>query len=280
MSQVFLSILGLALFTWVAKYFFVLYYYRKKKQDINKLESRVAVLRMLLKAKLKRKGSQMQDQYKNDKEFMASMMSKLELVTTFNFNRSSDYEDVLDILGSISDAIDLHTVQKNPTLYFTQEQKIALDRENLLKSAGVVVSRKNEKGDSKSAEEIESKTKSEVNVQVPDYDRWAQLLKYDKGNIYIIKEIIETTNELKTKIELYNSEQENKELHLNPPELIEVNNFEGLRAIVNRDLEQNKTDKAAKKQKRQKQDDDLLLGADASSSDTKATNSGNGQGAA
>lgn len=261
MSQIFLSILGLALFTWVAKYFFVLYYYRKRKEDINKLEARTAVLRMLLKAKLKRKGSQMQDQYKDEKEFLSSIISKLDLLTTFNFNRTSDYEDVLDILTSISEAIDHHTVVKNPAIYLAQQQKIAQDREALLKGAGVEVAKKDEHGESKSADEIESKTKSEVNMQVPKYDRWTQLLKYDKGNLYIVKEIVETTEDLKQKIDTYNLEQNEKELQLRAPELIEVDGFEGLRAIVDRDQEQTKAGKAAKKQNKQKslqQDPDLL----------------------
>lgn len=278
MSQVFLSILGLALFTWVAKYFFVLYYYRKRKEEINKLEARVAVLRMLLKAKLKRKGSQMQDQYKDEKEFMASIVSKLDLLTTFNFNRTTDYEDVIEILNSVSEALDVHTVQKNPTLYMAQQQKIALDRENLLKSAGVEVARKDANGDSKSADEIESKTKSEVNAQVPQYDRWTQLLKYDKGNLYIIKEIIESTNDLKIKIDLYNSEQDNKELLIRAPETIELDGFEGLKAIVDRDLENAKAGKAAKKNKKQKTDADLM--ALDSVNDPLPSNSGDGQSAA
>ena len=258
MSQIFLSILGLALFTWVAKYFFILYYYRKKKEDINKLEARVAVLRMLLKAKLKRKGSQMQDQYKEEKEFLSSIMSKLDLLTTFNFNRTTDYEDVLEILTSVSEAIDMHTVQKNPALYMAQQEKIAKDREDVLAQSGEQVERKDENGDAKSADEIESKKKSVINVQIPQYDRWTQLLKYDKGNLYIIKEIIETTNDLKIKIELYNSEQENKELQLRPPEHIDLDGFEGLKSIVDRDLEQAKAGKAAKKQKKQKHDEDLM----------------------
>lgn len=273
MSQIFLSILGLALFTWVAKYFFILYYYRKKKEDINKLEARVAVLRMLLKAKLKRKGSQMQEQYKNEKEFLASIISKLDLLSTFNFSRNTDYEEVLEILTSISEAIDHHTVLKNPEIYLAQQHKIAQDRENLLKSAGVEISRRDENGDSKSADEIESKTKSEVNAQVPQYDRWTQLLKYDKGNLYIIKDIIETNNELKIKIELYNSEQENKELHLRPPEAIELDSFEGLKEIVDRDQEATRAGKAAKKQKKQQQDEELM-GDHGATKSVSSSNSG------
>lgn len=275
MSQIFLSILGLALFTWAAKYFFVLYYYRRKKEEINKLEARTAVLRMLLKAKLKRKGSQMQDQYKDEKEFLASMMSKLDLLTTFNFSRSSDFNDVLNILASISEAVDVHTVQKNPAVYMAQQEKISQEREKILKASGIEVARTDDKGAAKSAIEIESKKKSEANLHMPQYDRWSQLLKYDKGNLYIMKEIVETTADLKVKIELYNSEQDNKELHLRVPELIEIEGFEGLRSIVNHDQEQAKIGKEAKKAKKQKNLQDPELAEIEAATSGKAPGSGN-----
>lgn len=257
MSQIFISILGLALFTWVAKYFFVLYYYRRKKEDINRLEARTAVLRMLLKAKLKRKGSQIQDQYKEDKEFLGSVMSKLDLLTTFNFNRTSDYNEVIDILRSISEAIDMLTVKKNPAIYMAQQEKVTKDRESLLKMSGVVVAKKDEQGQQKTPDEIESKTKAALNSHVPQYDRWSQLLKYDKGNLYIIKEIVETTEDLKKKVDDYNFEQDNKELHLRSPELIEIDGFEGLKAIVDLDLETSKASKEARKNRKLKAHQDM-----------------------
>lgn len=281
MSQVFLSILGLALFTWVAKYLFVLYYYRKKRQEITKLEARTAVLRMLLKAKLKRKGSQMQDQYKDEKEFLASIISKLDLLTTFNFNRSSDYEDVLDILTSISELVDAHTVKNNPAIYLIQQQKISQDRENLLISSGVVVEKKDENGDAKSADEIASKTKEVVNSQVPEFDRWTQLLKYDKGNLYIIKEMVEATKDLKNKIEDYNIEQGNKELQMRAPELIEINGFDGLQSIVDSDQAKAKADKSSKSSKKHKKQKPAAdVSAEIASDDPSSLDPDNGQGAA
>ena len=252
MSQIFLTILGLALFTWVAKYFFVLYHYRRKKENINKLEARVAVLRMLLKAKLKRKGSQMQEQYKDEKEFLGSVISKLELLGTFSFNRSSDYTEAISLLTTISEATDMHTVQKTPAFYMAHQQKLAKDKESLLKISGVEVEEKDEQGNQKPPDEIASKQKAALNAQFPEYDRWAQLLKYDKGNLYIIKEIIETTEELKEKIDLYNIEQDNKELQIRPPELISIDGFEGLRTIVDLDQKKSKLNKEENKAKRKK----------------------------
>ena len=104
--ELFISVLGLVLSFWAVKYFYFLWYYGKKKEQINKLEARVAVLRMLLKTKLKRKGSSLQEQYKEDKAFLDKIQSKLELLVTYNFQRNSDYAETVGILMSISELID------------------------------------------------------------------------------------------------------------------------------------------------------------------------------
>lgn len=251
MSQLFLVIALLALITWGGKYFYMLYYHRRRKEDINKLEARTAVLRMLLKAKLKRKGSQVQDQYKEEPDFLATIASKLELLTTYNFNRSTDFEDVVGILSAISEALDLHTVQKNPAYYMAQQAHIQEERESILKDGMQAAAKTDAKGDAKSANETQSKQKNEVNTKMPDYDRWAQLLKYDKGNLYIIKEIVDTTEDLKKRVEAYNSEQEKKDLHVRVPDLITINGFDGLKAIISRDREKALATKEENKQRRQ-----------------------------
>lgn len=263
MSQIFLSILGLALITWVGKYLFVLYYYRRKKEEINRLEARTAVLRMLLKAKLKRKGSQMQEQYKDDKEFLGSIISKLELLTTFNFHRSSDYDDVLNILTSISEAIDMQTVKENPALYTAHHVHAAKAREDVLKN-----------DIDQAAANADNSHK--YNDHRGELDRWSQLLKYDKGNLYIVKELVEATEELKVKVELYNLEQENKGLKLQVPSLIVIDSFEGLRALVNRDQEKVKAGKEAKKLNNQ----DPELAEIEAAKKAKPSNDGGGQNAA
>lgn len=260
MSQIFLSILGLALLIWVAKYLFVLYYYRRKKEEINRLEARTAVLRMLLKAKLKRKGSQMQEQYKDNKEFLTAITSKLELLTTFNFHRSSDYDDALDILTSISEAIDIQTVKENPALYTTQHA-------HAVKADQAAAAVSNEKS-------------LNHNDHRSQLDRWSQLLKYDKGNLYIVKELVETTQDLKAKVEIYNVEQENKELQLRVPELIVIDGFEGLRAIVNRDQEKVKAGKEAKKLNKQKVSEDPELAEIEAATKAKPSSNGGDQNAA
>lgn len=213
MSQLFLSILALAFVTWGGKYFFMLYYIGKKKEEINKLQARTAVLRMLLKAKLKRKAAQMQEQYKDDKDFLQSITAKLDLLVTFNFMRSSDFEEVLRILTSISEAVDSFTAKKNPT-------------------------------------ETQTNLNVESDKPTPEFNRWTQLFKYDKGNLYIIKEMVETSLDLRKLVEAFNLEQEKKEHQMLMPDILNIEGFEALREIVHRDQEKLKALKENKKQKK------------------------------
>ena len=66
------------------------------------------------------------------------------------------------------------------------------------------------------------------------------MLKYDKGNLYIIKEVVETVAKLKDKIEDYNRERSEKEHKLRPVEVIDLPGFEDLKTIVDSEFQKNK----------------------------------------
>ena len=206
--ELFISVLGLVLSFWAVKYFYFLWYYGKKKEQINKLEARVAVLRMLLKTKLKRKGSSLQEQYKEDKAFLDKIQSKLELLVTYNFQRNSDYAETVGILMSISELIDQQIRTKTPEIAKAAAEK----NEILLKEF----------------------------THLSHAAKWIQLLKYDKGNLYIIKEVVETVAKLKDKIEDYNRERSEKEHKLRPVEVIDLPGFEDLKTIVDSEFQKNK----------------------------------------
>lgn len=205
--ELFISVLALVLTFWAIKHFYFLWYYGKKKEQINRLEARVAVLRMLLKTKLKRKGSALQDQYKDDKAFLDKIQSKLELLVTYNFQRNSDYSEVIEILSSISEMIDQQIHIKTPEI----GKAATVQSEKLIKDFS----------------------------HLPQASKWIQLLKYDKGNLFIIKEIVETVFKLKNKIEDYNRERQNREYKLRSVELIEIAAFDDLKVIVDSEFHKN-----------------------------------------
>ena len=220
------------MFLWVSKYFFILWYYRRQKEMNNKMEARIAVLRMLLKTKLKRKGSQMMDQYKNDKEFLTRISSKLEMLVTYNLSRPSDYGDLVDILVSIVEQVDEYEMKKAPTVYLTMIKNMNEQRDALMRlsvESADDIKKVQAPGDSS------NKSVTEIPKFEAHFDKWLNLLKYDKGNMYIIKEIVESNQHLIERIDIYNSEQENKELHIKKPQEIHLHGFENLKKIVDLD---------------------------------------------
>ncbi len=243
-SQYFSILLSLIMFLWVSKYFYVLWYYRRQKENIHKMEARIAVLRMLLKTKLKRKGSRMMDQYKNDKEFLTRVVTKLEMLVTYNLSRPSDYEDLIDILVSIAEQVDDYEMKKSPTVYLTMVKHMNERRDDLMRlsveSADEFKRPQYKNKTDAIAEEAQAKVVNEAPKFDPHFDKWLNLLKYDKGNMYIIKEIIESNLYLIQRIDLYNSEQENKELHIKKPVEIHLNGFEYLKKIVDLDLQKSR----------------------------------------
>ncbi len=235
-SQYFAILLSLIMFLWVSKYFYVLWYYRKQKENINKMEARIAVLRMLLKTKLKRKGSQMMDLYKNDKEFLVRISSKLEMLVTYNLSRPSDYGDLVDILVSISEQVDEYEMKKTPTVYLTKVKNMGEQRDALMRLS---VDSADDIKKVQSTSDSSNKSVAEIPKFDAHFDKWLNLFKYDKGNLYIIKEIVESNQHLIERIDIYNSEQENKELHIKKPQEIHLHGFENLKKIV--DLDQQKS---------------------------------------
>lgn len=259
-SQYFSILLSLIMFLWVAKYFYVLWYYRRQKESIHKAEARIAVLRMLLKTKLKRKGSQMMEQYKNDKELLGRIVSKLEMLVTYNLSRPSDYGDLVDILVSIAEQVDDHEMKKAPTVHLAMAKRMNEQREALMRlsvesaddlkrpkvksdvGAGFAkdTTKDADNGSGQGVQVDPTKAMTEIPKFDPHFDKWLNLFKYDKGNMYIIKEIVESNINLIERIDIYNSEQENKELHIKKPVEIHLHGFEYLKTIVDLDLQKSR----------------------------------------
>ena len=182
------------------------------------------------------------DQYKNDKEFLVKISSKLEMLSTYGLSRPSDYGDLVDILVSIADQVDDYEMKKSPTVYLTFVKHMNEQRDSLMRlsveSADDIKQQpqlKKETGDNAEPERV--RQVAEIPKFDAQYDKWLNLLKYDKGNMYIIKEIVESNQHLIERIDIYNSEQENKELHIKKPVEIHLHGFEHLKKIVDLDLQ-------------------------------------------
>lgn len=213
LTQIFLWLTGVILLFWVARYIFIMYYNAKQLEAIHKLEAKVAVLRMLLKAKIKKKANQVASQLSKEKVILEEVKPKFDTACGLNFSKPYEYQTLLTLMKEISSQLDGHFERReregNPTAFAQREEKErkeAIDRKQ------------------KGLPDIDKETKE-----------WLLVLKHEKANIYIVKEIIETTQELKNKIEIYNVEIESAKKCLKVPELISIDKFDQIQALVEED---------------------------------------------
>lgn len=213
LTQIFLYLTGIVLFFWVARYIFIMYYNAKQLEAINKLEAKVAVLRMLLKAKIKKKSNAVSSQLSKEKVLLEEVKPKFDTACGLNFTKPYEFQTLLNLMKEISVQLDSHferrTREANPNAAHAEEEK-------------------------QRKEELERKQKG-----MPALDEetkvWLKVLKHEKANIYIVKEIVDTTQELKNKIEIYNVEIESAKKRLRVPELIKVDSFDLICKLVEED---------------------------------------------
>ncbi len=186
-----------ALSFWLARTLFVYYQNIKQVETIHKQEAKVAVLRMLLKAKLKKNGNAIEGQFRSDKIFLNLIKPKIQEICNYDFSHQNEYERVMASLINLYDVIDVELQKRSPTLY--------------------------------------KKNENETRAAVDDkQDRWYKLAKYGKSQAILIRDMVNATAELKSMIDTYNREQQSQfKNKFNSPEPIVVADFESLTTILN-----------------------------------------------
>lgn len=177
---------------WLARTLFIYYRNIRRVEAIHKYEAKTAVLRMLLRAKLKKHGKSIQYQFRSDKVFLDLVRPKIEEICGCEFSSPHEYEKVMNSLISLYDIIDVELVKRSPTLF-----------------------KKNE---------LESKSTDEDKKE-----HWFKLAKYGKAHAILIREMVEATAELKNMIDRYNSEQDGQfKNRFKSPEPILIAEFDSL----------------------------------------------------
>lgn len=206
-GQLLLYTFILGIFFWSLKYAVSLYIFSRKREDINRLEARISILKMHLKGKIKRKCNKIESSLRKEPaDVLEGIRPKLNIIRDLNFSYTGDYQTFLDSLHEITVKITEH---------------VKLKHKSLLKAQ--VLSKDKLSAEEQEAEQDENKLKCK------------KLVKYDKAHVMIVIEIIQTTAELRTKIDEYNNltefEKSQKKINLKP-EPISISNFEILTELV------------------------------------------------
>lgn len=203
-SQILLYTFAVGFVFWLVRYAVSFYVFSKRKEEINKLEARVSILKLHLKGKIKRKSSKIESALSKEHETYSKLLPKLKTICDLEFHHQVDYQNLVSNLFEITLTIDDH---------------IKIKHKNLLRMQPKI---------SEPAPEALS----------PDRiteEKCKKLIKYDKAHMIIIIEIIQATNELIQKIHDYNVlvEYEKGQKKIDSiPEKIEIENFTLISELV------------------------------------------------
>lgn len=201
-TYVFLS----ALVLWGLKHAVSLYIFSRKREEINQLFARISVLKMHLKGKIKRKCNKIEKIFKKEQatETLSMIETKLRTIADLTFSSAYDYQTLINNLSEITQALIDHIKRKNKALINLQK----LQKEN----------------------EIEE------NIEIDEVEeKCKKLVKYDKGTMTVIVELVRATQEIVIKINEFNALTEldkSKKKITDIPQLIEIEHFEYIANLV------------------------------------------------
>lgn len=206
-AQVLFWVFGLGLCLWGIKIGLSYYFFAKKKEEINALEAKMAVLKMHLKGKIKKKWNLLEQGLLKEKavdtlEIIKPMMTTL---CNYSFSKPEDYQNTVKKLSEVTSVV----------LDFVERKR----RRNSFKP-------KTED----TADEIEDFKLT------PEQKTAKYLVKYDLANMLIISEVLDTNEKLMEKIKEYNdlSELEKNKKKILMPSKIEIENFGEVVIYLNR----------------------------------------------
>lgn len=201
LGQVLLYSLLLGLFFWGMKSAISFYVFARRKEEINKLQARISVLKMHLKGKIKRKCNKIETAFKKDSEILNVLAPKLNLICALGFSSPTDYQTFISNLHAITEEIIAHIKIKNKNAIKPQDD----------------------------LDDIALSGTDKVN------DKCKKLLKYDKAHLLIVIEIVQATDELNEKIVAFNEladyEKNQKKIQA-LPEKIEIEHYEQLSQMI------------------------------------------------
>jgi hypothetical protein len=204
LSQILILSFTIGLSFWALKYVVSFYVFSRKKEQINKLNARISILKLHLKGKVKKKVHKIEDALRKDGDILTLARPQLNKLMGIEFDHAADYQEFIAALFEVTVIISEHVRSKHKNLLRTeilldlQPERVRNDDEEIL-------------------------------------SKCTKLVKYDKAHMTIIVEIIQATNELIIRIEEFNMltdfEHGQKKITL-IPDKIEIEHFDIIHGLV------------------------------------------------
>lgn len=203
-SQILLLSFAIGFGFWSFKYIISFYLFSRKKEEINRLNARISILKLHLRSKIKKKSHKIEEVLRKDNDTLSLAQPHLNKICELNFQEPSDYQKLITELSSITTIITNH---------------IRLKHKNLLRTEIL----------------IDTQNNDTLAAQDEVRESCKKLVKYDKAHMTIIVEIILSTQDLINKIEDFNmlAEYESGQKKITDiPVKVEIENFEIIHSLV------------------------------------------------
>lgn len=213
-SQILGSVALLVFFIWTGRYCYQLYINKKLMNEIKKKQSRISVLKLMLKARLNRNSNNLSKTFKGEAILINMFQEKYSQLVRCDLSVQEHYQKIIATLKEVATESDA---------FFSKKVRMT---------------------SSASAAEVEAKIKVEnKDPKILEYER---LLDFELGCLLMIKEIIVTQDSSRILIVDYNEMQDNKREMIKMPAEMTVEDRDLLFGMLEIKFEQKKSDKLEK----------------------------------
>ncbi len=212
-SQILGGVAGAIIIFWASFYFYKMYVNKKLMNEIKRQQSRVSVLKLMLRARLRKNSNSMINIFKGEKILLETFQEKYGALAGLDLGSADHYQKIILTLNEIANECDR---------FFEKKFNYAANELALQNS-----SKKN--SDSKDKRVLE----------------YEHVIKFELPGLLMIREIIICQTSSRQLIERYNVLQDSKREMIKMPIEFKVDDQDVLFDLINRAHEQKKLDKAS-----------------------------------
>lgn len=170
-----LYVVGAGFLIWTGRAAIASFVFSKRKEQINKLEARISVLKLHLKAKVTRKCNKVEDVFRNDAKALEAVRPAIRVLADITFNKPADYQHLIVSLQAVNDQV---------------SDYIKLKHKNLQTAARAAA---------------ENDVPAVLSAEEQTLENCKKLIRYDKANVLIVTQIMQATEEMLALIEEFNN---------------------------------------------------------------------------
>lgn len=210
-SQILGVVAGMVCLFWGTRYFYKMYVNKKLMNEIRKLTSRVSVLKLMLRARLRKNCNSLSKILNGEKALLEKFQDKYETLANFDLNASEHYQKIVSTLNEIANEAEA---------FFEKKYRSAAD----------VVAHQNET----------QKQNANKEEKVVEFEN---VINFDLPCLIMVREIVLNQTASRVLIEKFNFLQESKKEEMKIPIELKIDNQDILFDLIDRAHEKKKSTK-------------------------------------